>query len=171
MNTLPTSGYRLDRVFAQEQTFIGYPNSEQFPASDGQPRATVGLDWRLVDEFQFTVVITLAIDPTRERPESIRVMMHGVFTRVGDSPTVPVMAFIQGHAPAILMPYVREAISSLTGRGYYGAMNLPPINVAMLMGNVDMEATTGMREARANPRLGAAFGALGPVVGKALPSG
>ena len=172
MNTLPLSGYTLDRVFAQEQTFLGHANSEEFPTSTGDPRAAVAWDWHLVDESRFTVALTLSIEPTRERPETVRVMMLGLFTRVGEVPSVEVLKFVQTHAPAIMMPYVREAVSSLTGRGYYGPVNLPPINVAALMLNFDIEATSGMKRARADRKLGMTFGALpGSEATNALPSG
>jgi len=52
------------------------------------------------------------------------------------------------------MPYVREAISSITGRGFHGPVHLPPVNVQTLMSSVSMEATTGMQQARTNLPLG-----------------
>ncbi len=158
MSTLPTSGYTLDRVFAQEQSFTGHRNSEQLLSGNSDAHATFGWDWQIMDDRQFLVSITVGIEPTRERPESIRVMTVGVFTRVGEGPAVDVLRFVQVHAPSILMPYARETISALSGRGFYGALYLPPLNVQALMNDVNIEATTGLKQARENPRLGNAFG-------------
>lgn len=48
--------------------------------------------------------------------------------------------FARQNAIAIMFPYVREAISSLTGRGSAGPVFLPPINIVALVGHASEKA-------------------------------
>lgn len=48
--------------------------------------------------------------------------------------------FARQNAVAIMFPYVREAISSLTGKGSAGSVFIPPINVVALVGSSGEQA-------------------------------
>ena len=154
---LPQTGYYLERVYVSRQMFVGYADRSQFP--DGElGELTFGWDWSFASEEAFDVALSMKLDPTKARPESIEVALTGRFIRHG-KPLLPVGRFASLHAPAILMPYLREVMSALSGRGLSGALYLPPINVEHLMQNMDEESTTAAQQMKENPGLaGAAEG-------------
>ncbi len=163
-NDVPLSGYNLERVFSHEQHFEGLASHEGLPENT-LSNVNFGWDWRVQGDDRFVVVITLTVQPTRQRPESVSVTMAGVFHRVGEEQSVPFDTFVFTHAPSILLPYAREAISSLTGRGLNGALQLPPINVIALMKEMNPQLSTGNEQLLARPdvarRLGWRGGATG----------
>jgi preprotein translocase subunit SecB len=112
-------------------------------------------------------MITLSVQATRQRPENVNVTMVGIFRPVGEAQTVSFQRFVFDHAPSILMPYAREAISSLTGRGINGSLNLPPINVVALMEDMDPARSTGHEQLLAEPAVARLFGVE---VGLPIPS-
>jgi preprotein translocase subunit SecB len=147
---LPLTGYLLERVFSQDQSFQGVPRSESLPDTV-TPNVNFGWDWQLAGEDRFAVMITLSVQATRQRPENVNVTMVGIFRPVGQGQTVTFQRFVVDHAPSILMPYAREAISSLTGRGMNGSLNLPPINVFALMEEMNPARSTGHEQLLADP--------------------
>lgn len=149
---LPKSGYFIERVYANRLGLTAVPET---PAAG--PDFLFGWDWKLIDQNLFEVNITLLLEPTPDRSERVEVSMIGVFRQGSDPIEVKLEEFVRYHAPAILMPYVREAVSSLTGRGYYPARNLNPINVQMLMERQDPNRTTGAKQlasSRGTPMIG-----------------
>jgi preprotein translocase subunit SecB len=147
---VPLSGYNLELVFSGEQHFEGMTNYEGLPDA-AAPSVNFGWDWQIQGDDRFVVIITLSVEPTRQRPERATVNMAGVFHPVGEKQTVPFQEFVFTHAPTILLPYAREAISSLTGRGLYGALHLPPINVMALMKQMNPQVSTGNEQLLARP--------------------
>lgn len=127
---LPTSGYTFDRVYANHQSLRVVALTDGLPAE--QP-ALFGWDWRMLEEGQFEVTVQFGLDPSDRRPEEIRVTMNGRFAPTGAKQEVPLETFVRYHAPAILMPFIREVVSGLTARGFFGSLLLPPINVQSLM--------------------------------------
>lgn len=150
--TLPTSGYALERVYAQRQLC---ETIEPGPDTATSEDVTLGWDWRITAENRFEVLVRVEYAPTRDRPEQVEVAVVGAFRPVGEAQSVELHAFVRVHAPSILMPYAREIVSSMTGRGFFGPtpVYLPPINVAKLMERIDPEATTGAEQLRKNPGL------------------
>jgi preprotein translocase subunit SecB len=108
----------------------------------------------MLQDGQFEVTVQFGLDPSAARPEEIRVTMNGRFAPVGDRQEVSLESFAQFHAPAILMPFVREVVSGLTARGFFGALVLPPINVQSLMERqIAQAATANLRELNASNAL------------------
>jgi preprotein translocase subunit SecB len=154
---IPLSGYSLERVFSQEQHFEGL--TAPIGLSEGaSSNINFGWDWQLQGDDRFVVLITLKVEPTLQRPERVSVTMAGVFHRVGEQQSVPFDAFVLTHAPSILLPYAREAISSLTGRGLNGALHLPPINVMALMKEMNPQVSTGNEQLLAHPEIARRLG-------------
>jgi preprotein translocase subunit SecB len=127
---LPTSGYTFDRVYANHQSLRVVSPSGELPPE--QP-ALFGWEWRQLEGSHFEVTVQFGLDPSAHRPEEIRVTMNGRFAPVGEKQEVSLDTFVRYHAPAILMPFIREVVSGLTARGFFGALVLPPINVQSLM--------------------------------------
>lgn len=148
---LPTSGYTFERVYTNHQSLRVVPRSDSLPKDSP---LLFGWDWRRLSEGHFEVTVQFGLDPSVERPEEVRVTLSGRFAPEGESQEVPLESFAQFHAPAILMPFVREAVASLTTRGFFGSVLLPPINVQVLMDNKDASAATGARQGSGAVELG-----------------
>jgi preprotein translocase subunit SecB len=100
----------------------------------------------MLSEGHFEVTLQFGLDPSVRRPEEIRVTLSGRFAPTGESQEVPIESFVRFHAPAILMPFVREIVTGLTSRGFFGALLLPPINVQSLMERQDVNEATATKQ-------------------------
>jgi preprotein translocase subunit SecB len=153
------AGYRLERVHVSEQEYrtIAADNLPEVDDASDRP-VNFGWDWRPIGPRRFEVVIEIKCDPVDEAPEIARVRLFGVFEAVGEVPSVSFGEFIRGNAPAILFPYAREVISTMTGRGPHGTFHLNPLNVAALIAGFDMEKTSGAKFLADNPAIAESFG-------------
>jgi len=141
-----TSGFRLRRVYAMEQV---YELLDVDAIEEGGPEERdigFGWDWRVVGERAFEVLIALTVRGNKSAPEEVRLVLIGAFEVSGNTTTVTISDFVQKMAPAILFPYAREIVSSLTGRGPYGTFHLPAMNVLKLMEDKDYSKSTGARQ-------------------------
>lgn len=135
--------YAFERVYTNHQSLRVIAPSESLPAEEP---ALFGWDWRMLSDGHFEVTLQFGLDPSVRRPEEIRVTLSGRFSPVGETQEVPIESFVRFHAPAILMPFVREVVSGLTSRGFFGALLLPPINVQSLMERQDVGETTAAKQ-------------------------
>lgn len=155
------SGYRIEKVYVADQTY-------KIVADPDRPRATpatdrnvlFGWDWRPVSPKRFEVVITVTVEPSSDTPEHVSVRLIGVFTAHEVSVSINFSEFLRVNAPAILFPFAREAISTMTGRGPFGAFHLNPINVPSLLSGVDISVSSGHRYLQEHPEFAATFGLL-----------
>lgn len=46
-----------------------------------------------------------------------------------DAPNLPVKEYFQEMAPTMMMPFLRETVASITGRGRFGPLYISPINM------------------------------------------
>lgn len=142
---LPSTGYLLERVY-----FPSLSLSVRAPTNPTQSEGQIlfGWDWQVLGNNRFEVSLQLGLDPVVARNEEVRAVVTGRFVQGSGEVTVPLERFAQFHAPAILMPYAREAISSLTSRGFFGPVQLPPVNILKLMEEQDPSATKGFAQLR-----------------------
>lgn len=151
-------GIRHVHVMQQHQE-QKYP-PETLP--DGDPALVFGWDWKVEDETElyFEVAITVGFEASRLRPEEARVVVVGSFSmqHEAESPALGFDKFVEQNAPAILFPYARAAIATLTSQSPLGTYTLPPIDVIALMGAETAAATTGARQLQGNPDLARRFG-------------
>ena len=153
MNSTPggvESGYSLERIFANDLQFTGHPVADDMPEIEAPMQ--FGWDWTVDSPESFSVRVTLSVLPTKARPETTAVTLTAGFSRRGE-PTVPLVDFASKHAPAIMMPFVREIIFSLSGRGLHGGLLLPPFNVLAMMSNLDVNESEGMKQLRGDSEL------------------
>lgn len=153
------AGYRLERIYVAEQHY------EQV-AADGSREATtledrnVGFkwDWRPLGPRRFEVLLELQLESTLNAPEQARVRVTGIFEAVGEAQSIEFVHFLRTNAPAILFPFGREVLSTMTGRGLYGAFHLNPVNIAALLADFDFSQTTGYQYLESNPAIAETFG-------------
>jgi preprotein translocase subunit SecB len=151
----PTSGFHLLRVVAIHQEHSTVLDE---PPSESTRRIKVEWDWITREDRQFDVFLGVDVQASKDAPESVNIEIVGEFAMRSDVPSLSFQSFVQTAAPAILFPYAREIISSLTGRGPFGAYYLPSINVVRLMKDYDFDSTSGAQQLRDDPRLSAIFG-------------
>lgn len=160
MNTSPhNAGYRLERLYVAEQEYKIVADEGLVEGTDPADRVVnFGWDWRPVSSRVFEVVIDISIDPIKEAPERMSVRLIGVFAASQGKLSIAFTDFLKANAPAILFPYAREVISTMSGRGPHGAFHVHPLNVASLSADFDIARTTGSAFLDANPDIAADFG-------------
>ena len=159
----PETGYILEKVYSPKLYFEGFPVSEEMPSED-EVSIALGWDWRIVSESAFEVVLVVGFNPTKKRPERAEVVTIGRFSLRGSVQSLEVLKFVRAGAPAILFPYTREILSSLTGRGLSGAFQLNPLNILEALKRFDEGSTTAARQLRENPSLISVLGTSKPEV-------
>lgn len=141
---VPLSGYTIEKIYTYHQLL-----RHKEPGDEGtHGQIDVGWDWRLLpyEELTFEVRLSLTVEPTPDRDDQLAVGIVGRFRKVTDEPSVPLLDFVRIQAPAILLPYARQALSELSVNSYYGTYYLPPINVVLLMEDFDPLNTTGAKQ-------------------------
>lgn len=106
-----------------------------------------GWDWRRGDEDIFEVQIRLSMEPVKSRPYKANVVTVGRFRQTDENPSVSVEDFVALQAPAVILPYARQCLASLTAGTPFGAFHLPLINTSELMERFDLNAATGAKQA------------------------
>jgi hypothetical protein len=160
---VPRAGYRLDEVYALEQhhRLLAGDELDELPEGeeDGDRNFHVVWDWQLGTEARtFGVFLGIVVEPTRAVPEEVRIGMIGSFTIEGEVQSLGLRPFLLKSAPAILFPYLRETVRSLTGRGPFGGWTVPPVNMVALAESHDFEKATGTRDLREDPDRAAGLG-------------
>lgn len=136
---LPLSGYAIEKVYATDLEL-----KRQKPDS-GEAGWGFGYswDWRQSKD-RIEVALEVKVGPSDDRAESLHARVVGRFRQTTEKPNVAIENFVQLQAVAILMPYVRQALSTLTLMSYHGVFHLPSINVAALMADYDKTKATGV---------------------------
>jgi preprotein translocase subunit SecB len=156
----PSAGYRLERVYVSQQDYAVVEATDVPEGTDPQNRPVqFGWDWRPISPKRFEVVIDVRVGPTKATPEKAFVRLLGIFQAPeSEDPGLPFLVFVRQNGPAILFPYAREVVSTMTGRGPYGSFHINPINVVALLAKVPMADTTGYRFLEENAAVAETFG-------------
>jgi len=137
----PQQGYELHQLHATEQICVAHDAFDD--EEDGS--VSVSWDWRIEGERDFAVALGISIPATENQVYEIRAVVVGRFGVLGENPPLSFSEFCRFGATAILFPYVRETISSLTGRTSNSApLLLPPTNLKQLLGDFGMDGGSGM---------------------------
>lgn len=57
----------------------------------------------------------------------------GTFSIINDSENMSIEEYTKGYSPALMLPYIREHISSITQKAGVKPVLLPPINILALI--------------------------------------
>jgi hypothetical protein len=85
-------------------------------------------NWFPVGHREFSVWLGAYLHPSIEVPEKVRVAYVADFSVDGE-PETPLEKFVLSDAPLLIYPYIREAVGSLTSRGFSGSYSLPMLDV------------------------------------------
>jgi preprotein translocase subunit SecB len=150
--SVPQSGYQLLKVYTTELVSRTVNEPLETPTHEGT--LSFAWDWRIGDSRSlFEVRLGVTVGATVDRPEHLSVRLVGRFSQVGDSPTVELEQFVQLHAVAILLPYVRQSLSNATANSYLGPYYLPTLAASGLMTRFDFAKSTGARQLADRPQI------------------
>ena len=137
--TPPGTGYSLESMHT---TLASY---HSLLADDLPDERDLGFrwDWRFIGERRFEVLLGATVGASKETPDEMEAVVVGTFEVIGEVQSIEMRKFVSLNAPALLMPYVRQAITNLSAHGPHGHFFLPPINVVVLSQSFDHEAATG----------------------------
>jgi len=155
MTDVPPDAYLLDRVFAQELSFQSVADVAALPDAF---KIEYAWDWEPRDTDTFYVLFGVRGLPGKDRAERVTVSMAALFRREGNPQKPALVDFITTNGPTMLMPYVREAFSNLTGRGLLNSYLLPPVNILVLRKTFKFESSAGARKLADHADLGTAYG-------------
>lgn len=138
------SGINFDWVIVREIRFSDNPAATSFNASLKNLGANIHVTSH-IDEAKTTcrTTVRLSVDPPEEQPDEFQSLtgtVEGQFSVVaGATPSVDIEQFAKLQAPAILMPFLRDALASATSKSRFGQVLLPPMNVIALMKEVEAQ--------------------------------
>jgi preprotein translocase subunit SecB len=134
------SGLKFDWVVVRELRFEDNL-SEHVRSQASNLRANVEIKtWVADDANHCRTYLRLSLAPPEDGHALFKVLsaaVEGQFTVEGEAPTsVSIEEFVRKQAPAILFPFLRQLVASVTSTSRFGQVLVPPINVVALMGDV-----------------------------------
>lgn len=143
---------RLEGIHALRQVQnMRFGVGEEFPP--GERKSNISWDFLFDRPGTIHVLFGAVFEPTEDVKEELRADMVGVFSWAGEMPREQLIGFAQYAAPRIMMPYIREAIFSLSRRGPFGALNLQPMLMSQFMSGMNPELTTAHSQLEDDPGL------------------
>lgn len=91
------------------------------------------------DETKAVVVVSIATAPDPPPLYNIRLDMIGLLEADAGAPNLALKEYAAKMAPAMMYPFVREAVYSLTVKGRFGPIFLAPLNVGAVMSKAVVE--------------------------------
>lgn len=129
------TGYRLLNVFLLNSNF---KRSEKLTKNEEiKNNADVSVDYsKNEEEAELTVKLTISYwterrDDPQTKENEAEITMIGIF-KYPENPQPPVETFGKINGPAIIFPFIREHLSSLTSKSGIQPILLPPINFAAM---------------------------------------
>lgn len=121
------SGFQINNLVLAESSFARIPNVifGENTKNNFNVNIEVGVNDKVI-----TVVeeVTLVQRFKEVEQVKINVKMIGVFECIGDSPLTDFKQFGRVNGAAIIFPYIREHITSLSLKAGISAIILPPVN-------------------------------------------
>lgn len=83
----------------------------------------------------YYVEIETTVKLSEEEVEKVTLVCKhvGMFSVDEDTPNMPIEDFMKYNAPAIIFPYIREHISSITSKAGIPTVILPPMNIVAMI--------------------------------------
>lgn len=155
VQSLPLAGYLLQKLYSPELHYFTVEVDEVSVQDERNIR--VAWDWRIVGERAFEVLLDITMCPSKQRHDQAQAKVVGYFVAMAGDQKVPFDRFVTLHAPTLMLPYVRETLSSLFARGPIGPDYLPPINVHRMAKDFDFPGATGCLQLKRDENLVRSF--------------
>lgn len=128
-------GIQIAQIFLERATFSHRDDALALPPTTPfQPEVVVNLQGGVSpDEKAAFVRITVHTKPEDRPLYNFTVAMVALVQAVAGQENLSLREYVEGGAPAMLYPFVREAVASLTWRGRFGPVWLAPFNIGAAM--------------------------------------
>lgn len=126
----PARGFTMHRIYLKDLSFET-PSSPEIFSGEWKPETNMNLstETHSLGEGSFEVVLTVTLS-TRVGERTaylVEVKQAGIFG-VRDFPEKEMGPLLGAYCPAILFPYVREAVSDVIAKGSFPQLLLTPVN-------------------------------------------
>lgn len=124
-------GIRIEQIFLDHATLAHRADALAFPPST-RVEATLDVSVEAAmtaDGSRAQVRVIVATEPDANALYAFEIGMTALVERMEGEANYPLDQYVQTHGPTLLMPFVREAVANLTGRGRFGPVWLHPVNV------------------------------------------
>lgn len=140
LETLLPTGLQIVAVSLRQLEYEEVPRAGEEDTPEGQDFYEINgaIDIRPPDLVQVAVKFKLKPN-VKHRPIKLSCVMSATFRRGQDIDMDAMAEFIRVRSHLILFPYVRELVSSVTGRGVYGGLYLNPVVLPPMMEAEEMK--------------------------------
>lgn len=142
------SGLSFDWIIVRELRFLDNLSEDAIGVPLKDMAADIRVETRVDEEKRSCrVLVRVTLTPSEQQKDRLEVVaaaLEGQFTAASGTPAVGIAEFARRQAPAIIMPFVREAVATASARTRFGQILLPPINVIALMEAREKEASAGV---------------------------
>jgi preprotein translocase subunit SecB len=130
----------LERVALRELSYREIPGMTATPVPGELVQMNIALKINaqvmlLPEGCELRLNAEVVPDPTYQ-PIEMQVTVSGYFRRVSEIRDEELLEFLRGPGVRIVFPYLRELVSSTTGRGIFPAVWIDPIGLGMTAGPV-----------------------------------
>lgn len=148
---VPSAGYSLESIHTIRASY-GLVLAEGDPPEERE--LSFMWDWRVAEKpGSFQVLLGAQVGPCKDAPDELEAVILGTFEVIGEVQSVNLRGFVELNAPAVLMPYLRQALTTLSAQGPMGPFYLIPINVTVLSESFDRDNATGASQLKEDPSL------------------
>lgn len=77
------------------------------------------------------ILMSAATEDDGDQLYKFDIEMAALVSADADAPNMPVAEFLKRNAPAVLMPFLRQAVADITGKGRFGPLYVNPLNLTL----------------------------------------
>lgn len=85
------------------------------------------------EEYSASLTAELTLSKDDKVYLDMKTTFVGIFAQIINEKNMDMNNFIKNHAPAIILPYIREHVTTLTQKSGIGPIIIPPINIIALL--------------------------------------
>lgn len=143
MDETKQPGIRISHIFIARSHFEHTANAAELPPNTpvGEMPLAVNVGVGVNPEGTVGIVsVTVATQPESKALYRLLVEMVGIIEAGSDS-NMSLRDYVTKAGPPTLYPFVREAVASMTQRGRFGAIWIPPFNFAAITNELAQSAS------------------------------
>jgi preprotein translocase subunit SecB len=123
-------GLKIGQVFLAQAQFEHREDALTVsPKTAVELSIEIGVQTRVTDDGKRGVIVLSAATDSDDQLYRFRVEMAGLVSADESSPNLEVRDYLAQQASAMMFPFLREAVASITGRGRFGPIVINPINL------------------------------------------
>lgn len=140
------SALRFERVYVTEAAFVDAEGEREPVPSQELEGIGIQLDVKVLfsesgDRAFVTLRANLEPPPDRRLFAKLAAAVEGVFSLRHETNREALAGFASLQAPVLLVPYLRETLTSLTAQSRLGPVLLPPLNMAEVIKAMQAQVT------------------------------